>query len=74
MPDEDAAGSQRVVGGQRVRPRRGEVVLAIDEREVHRRQAPEVVGPRIGVDEHRLVGGAEVVDELCELVAGAGER
>ena len=56
MPDEAAAGAERLVALDGVGPDRVEVVAAVDECEVERRETGEVELPRIGGDERAPLG------------------
>ena len=69
VPDQPAARREGLVRPPRVVERVLQVVAAVDEDEVQRRQPAEVVVHRVGRDEVRLVGLAEMIREPAELGA-----
>ena len=64
MPDEPAARCESIVSFPTVIQRMLKVMSAVDEDEIERCEASEVVGHGIGLDEEHLPGFAKVIGEL----------
>ena len=70
MPDQPAAGCEGFVRFAAVVQGVLQVVSAVDEGKIQRRQPAEIVEHRVGRDEEDFPGLAEVVGESRELIAG----